>query len=132
MITHHIWHRAKNLLLFLLLSINIFSQKKEKIIFLYEGQKDTVITNKKEDIYKLDNKHTFKFVKEKHEKTEVDFLLIKEDIISFDDFIKINKGEKYPEFFNRYSFYIFFKKKKNIGFLIEVEKIWMVEDKIID
>ena len=41
-------------------------------------------------------------------------------------------GTDMPEFFNEYSFYIFILEKDGIGCLIEVEKVWLVEEKITD
>ena len=110
----------------------LFSLKIEEI-FLFNKNKDTLIVNKDSEIYSIDKKHTFKYTKEKNEKTEVEYNLIKSKIIpSFSEFIKLNKRKKYPEYFNEYSFYVFIKEKDNTGCLVEVEKIWLVEDKIIN
>ncbi len=56
---------------------------------------------------------------------------IKQNLLSsFEEFIKKSKGKKYLEYFSDFVFYIFLNN--NTGCLVEVEKIWLVEDKIID
>src|SRR5690606_14472126 len=117
---------------FLFTFFNSFSQEKEKIIFLFGDENDVISETRNQTIYRIDNNHTFKFIKEKHEKFEVKYNTIKDKIVSYNDFLKKNRGKKHPEFFNEYSFYIFILDKDNTGCLIEVEKIWLVEDKIID
>lgn len=123
----------KNLLFIILFAfLNSFSQNEEKIIFLFENGKDVISSSKNEDIYKLDGKHTFKFIRGKHDKVEINYNLIEEKIITFNEFIRQNKDKKYPELFSNYSFYILIKEKDSIACLIQVDKIWLVEDKIID
>ena len=116
--------------IFLLISVNLLSQEKEKIIFLFDESKDIMYIKKNLEIYAIDKKHTFKYDNEKNEKIEVNYNSIKSNILtSYSEFIELNKRKKYPEYFNEYSFFIFFKEK---DCLVEVEKIWLVEDKIID
>ncbi|WAC03808.1 hypothetical protein N7U66_10535 [Lacinutrix neustonica] len=118
---------------FLLISLNMFSQEKEKIVFLFNKASDTLIVKHDSEIYSIDKKHTFKFDGKKNEKIETKYDLIKsKKFESFSEFIRLNTGKKYPDYFNIYSFYIFIKDKNDIGCLIEVEKIWLVEDKIVD
>ena len=120
-------------ILFLLISLSLFSQKtKEVIIFKFDEVKDTIKYNKNTEIYLLDKQHSFKYDAGKHKKEEVSFNSVKGKMIRYDEFIHKTKGKKYPEYFNNYSFYIFLKEKGSLGCLIEVEKIWLVEDKIIN
>jgi len=109
-----------------------YSQKKEKIIFLFEDGKDLLKENKNEDVFKIDKKHSFMFSQEKQKKIDVSYNSIKESLITYDAFLVLNKGKKYPDYFNEYLFYIYQPKNDSLGCLIEVEKIWLVEDKIID
>lgn len=123
----------KNLMFIFLISfLNSFSQEKEKIIFLFEDGKDTIIENRNETIYKIRNNQTFKFIEKKHHKKEVKYNSVKEKITSYNDFLIKNKDKKYPELFNEYSLYIFIHEKDDFGCLVEVEKVWLVEKKIID
>ena len=119
--------------IFLFILMNLYPQQKEKIIFLFNESKDTLIVNKDSEIYSIEKKHTFKFTQEKNKKREMKYDLIKNNILtSYSEFLELNKGKKYPEYFNDYSFYVFVKKKDNIGCFIEIEKVWLVEDKIVD
>jgi hypothetical protein len=123
----------KNLLFIILLSfLNSSSQNDGKIIFLFEKEKDTIVSNQNEEIYKIDGKHTFKFIRGKHEKVEVNYNAVKENTVTYNEFIRQNKGKKYPELFNNYSFYILIKQTDSTACLIQVDKVWLVEDKIID
>lgn len=123
----------KLIYIFLLISINLFSQEKEKIIFLFNESKDTMIIKENSEIYSIDKKHTFKYDNEKNKEIDVKYNSIKSSILtSYSEFIELNKKKKYPEYFTEYVFYVFIKEKDDKGCLIEVEKIWMVEDKIID
>lgn len=123
----------KNLIfIFLITFLNSFSQEKEKIIFLFEDGRDTIIENGNETIYKIGNNQTYKFIEKKHHKKEVKYNSVKEKITSHNDFLRKNKNKKYPELFNEYSFHIFILIKDDIGCLVEVEKVWLVEKKIID
>lgn len=123
-----------------LLSISLFvlfvsfssSQNKNDIVFLFENGKDTFIKNKNEDIYSINKKNHFRYTESKHKKTIINYASIKEKITSYSTFIKLNKGKKYPEFFNEYKFFIYIKESESSGCLVEVEKIWLVEEKIID
>ena len=123
----------KNLIyVFILISINLFSQEK-KIIFLFDENKDIMLDRKGSEIYAINKKYTFKYDSEKNEKIQVKYDSIKSNIlITYSQFIKLNKRKKYPDYFNEYSFYIFIDEKDENGCLIEVEKIWLVEDNIID
>lgn len=126
-------NNMKNLIFILLVSsMSLCAQKNEKIIFQFEKQKDWLGESNDETIFKIDNVHSFRFIKNKHEKIDVKYDSIRDNFTSYDSFLQKNKGKKYPEYFNEYSFYIFIKEKENYGCLIEVEKIWTVEDKIVD
>lgn len=118
--------------LLLLFTVIVYSQNQKRIIFNYQSGIDSTIEKKGEYIYKLANEHSFRYVAEKNKKKEVNYSSIKGDITSYDAFIKSNKGKSYPEFFSEYSFYIYIKDTELKGCLIEVEKIWLVEDKISD
>ncbi|OAD42118.1 hypothetical protein [Polaribacter atrinae] len=122
----------KIIFIFLLSTYSLFAQKKEKIIFIYDINKDTIVFNKKKKIYKIGNNQTYQFIEKKHKQTEANYSSIKKYVITIDDFVKKNKTKKFPEYYNEYSFYIFIKNNYKYGCLIEVEKIWLVEDKIID
>lgn len=123
----------KNLIfLILLVSLNSYSQEKEKIIFLFENGRDTVINSQSDNIYMIEGKHTFKFINSKHEKVEVNFNSVKEHLVTYKEFLKKNKSKKYPELFSNYVFYILIKEKNSSACLIQVEKVWLVEDKIVD
>ena len=118
--------------IFLLVFFNSYSQEKEKIIFLFEDGKDNIFKKRNETVYRINNNHTFRFTEKKHKKSKTEYKSVKGKIISYNDFLKKNKEKKYPEFFNEYSFYIFILEKDGIGCLIEVEKVWLVEEKITD
>lgn len=123
----------KIIYILLLISVTTFSQEKEKIIFLFEEGKDTLINKKSEEIYKLAKLHSFTFDKTKHKKEKVNYDSIKPKIFAtYDKFININKHKQYPDYFSKYSFYILIREENNTGCLVEVEKIWLVEDKIVD
>lgn len=124
----------KNLIyIYILISVNLFSQKKEKIIFLFNESKDNMFIKNSSEIYVIDKKHTFEYNNEKNEKIEVKYNSIKSNILtSYSEFIELNKRNKYPEYFDKYQIYIFIKEKYGKGCLIEVEKVWLVEGKIID
>lgn len=133
MLTTLIANNMKNLyFIFLFAFFNSFSQNDAKIIFLFEKEKDILVSNQIEDIYKIDGKHTFRFIRGKHEKVGINYSSIKEKIITYDEFIRQNKDKKYPELFIYYSFYILMKQKDSTACLIQVDKFWMVEDKVID
>ncbi|WP_298489450.1 hypothetical protein [uncultured Maribacter sp.] len=123
----------KLIYIFMLISTNLFSQEKEKIIFLFNESKDALIIKKNSEIYSIDKKHTFKYDNKKNQKIDVKYNSIKSNILtSYSEFIELNKKKKYPEYFTEYVFYVFIKEKDDKGCLIEVEKIWLVEDKMID
>ena len=123
----------KNLIFIILMIIfTSSSQEKEKIVFLFENGKDSIIKNKYETIYKIRNKHSFKFIEKLHQKNTTRYNSIKDEITSYDDFIQKNKGKNFPDFFSNYSFFVFILEKDNTGCLFEVEKIWLVEENIID
>ena len=64
----------KNLyFIFLFAFFNSFSQNDAKIIFLFEKEKDILVSNQIEDIYKIDGKHTFRFIRGKHEKVGINY-----------------------------------------------------------
>ena len=112
--------------------MNLYSQQKEKIIFLFNESKDTLILKKDSEIYFIEKKHTFKFTKEKNEKRKIKYDLIKNNILtSYSEFLELIKGKKFPEYFKEYSFYVFIKEQDNAGCLVEIEKVWLIED-IID
>lgn len=117
----------------LFISQTCYSQDEKGIIFLFDKREDSILIKENLEIYKLDDKHSFAYDREKHKKTEVTYESIRCKMIeSFSKFLEINKARKYPDFLSDYSFYIFIKEYNNSGCLIEVEKIWLVEDKIID
>lgn len=117
---------------FLLLSFNLNAQQKEEIVFLYQEKKDSIIVKKDERVYDLGNDQTYRFIKDQHKKTRITYSSIKEQIVSIDDFLKLNDKRKFPEYYEKYSFYIFIKEDDDYGYLMEVERIWLVEDEIID
>lgn len=121
-----------HLFIYLFVCLNTYSQEDNKIIFIFENDKDTFIKSQNDYIYKIDGKHTFKFVDGKHEKIEVNYNSVKENIVTFNQFIKQNKNKKYPELFNDFTFYILVKENDSSACLIQVEKVWLVENKIID
>lgn len=123
----------KNLIfIFLLATFSTFAQKKKQIIFIFEQKKDTIIFKKNERIYNLGNNQTYKFTRKKHKEIMVPYQSIKEHIFTFNDFLKLNKGKEFPKYYNDFSFYIFIRESQNNGCLIEVDKIWLVENKIIN
>lgn len=122
----------KCIILFLLVSFNLNAQQKEEIVFLYQEKKDSIIVKKDERVYDLGNDQTYRFIKDQQKKTRIAYTSIKEQIVSIDDFLKLNDKRKFPEYYEKYSFYIFIKKEDDYGYLMEVERIWLVEDEIID
>ncbi len=123
----------KNLIfIFLLASFSMFAQKKKRIIFLFKEGKDTVIFKKGERVYYMENNQTYKFIKQKHKEVKVPYQSIKKDIFTFDSFRELNKAKDFPEYYNGFHFYIFEKGNDNYGCLLEVDKIWIVESKIVD
>ncbi len=123
----------KNLIfIFLLASFSMFAQKKKRIIFLFKEGKDTVTFKKNERVYYIENNQTYKFIKQKHKEVTVPYQSIKEDIFTFDSFRKLNKEKKFPDYCNEFHFYIFEKGNDNYGCLLEVDKIWIVENKTVD
>ncbi len=122
----------KCIILFLLVSFNLNAQQKEEIVFLYQEKKDSIIVKKDERVYDLGKDQTYRFIKDQHKKTRITYSSIKEQIVSIDDFLKLNDKRKFPEYYEKYSFYIFIKEDDDYGYLMEVERIWLVEDQIID
>ena len=121
--------KYKLLILVFLLSINIYSQTKE-IIFVFDNKKDSLVEKFNEEIYILNDRYSYVFKEKKHIKKTVDFKLKSNDAIDYNDFIKLNKHKKFPDYYNLYSFFILIKEESGMGCLIEVEKIWLVENKI--
>ncbi len=119
-------------LLIVLFSSILLSQEKEKIIFIFDEINDTIINNNDNEFYKLAKYHSFKYDKIKHKKNMVKFDIIIPNVSKYNEFISSNKHKKFPDFFSDYSIFIFVREDKNTGCLIEVEKIWLVEDKIIN
>ena len=123
----------KKIIYFLILtSFSFYAQKKEKIVFLFDQNKDSIILKNNYRIYKIGNNETFKYSVKKHKKINVTYDSIKKHIISTHDFLKKNKFKKDPIYYNEYKFYIFIKNNYKNGCLVEVEKIWLVESKIAD
>ena len=123
--------KYKLLILVFLLSINIYSQTKE-IIFVFDNKKDSLVEKFNEEIYILNDRYSYTFKEKKHIKKTVDFKLKSNDAIDYNDFIKLNKHKKFPDYYSHYSFFILVKEENGMGCLIEVEKTWLVENKIYD
>ena len=118
-------------ILFITLSVSLLCAQEQKvIIFSYDAVEDTIIEKKKKTIYKLDKKHAFRYNEGKNRKIEVKYDSIKNDIKSYKSFIETNREKKFPDFFDEYSFYIYVRDSATEGCLFEVEKIWLVEEKI--
>ena len=123
----------KRIIFFLLLtSFSFYAQKKDKIVFLFDQKKDSIILKNNYRIYKIGNNETFKYSVKKHKEVNVTYESIKEYIISTHDFLKKKKFKKEPNYYNQFNFYIFIKNNYKYGCLVEVEKIWLVESKIAD
>jgi hypothetical protein len=123
----------KKIIYFLILtSFSFFAQKKEKIVFLFDQNKDSIILKNNYRIYTIGNNETFKHSIKKHKEINVTYESIKKHVISPHDFLKKNKFKKNPNYYNEYIFYIFIRKNYKYGCLVEVEKIWLVESKIAD
>ncbi|PTX62693.1 hypothetical protein C8N46_10289 [Kordia periserrulae] len=125
----------KKIYLILIFAFSILfsnAQQKKEIVFLFEDGKDALIENTNEYIYAINREHHFRYRKKDDKKTIVNYASIKNNIFTYETFLKLNKGKKFPDFFSEYTFLIYQKKNESSGFLIEVEKIWLVEEKIID
>lgn len=112
--------------------MSLYAQKKERIIFQFDEKRDLLTETNNATIFKLNGVHTFRFVNGNHEKIDVNYHSVKNELTTYNTFIKLNKGKKYPEYFSEYSFYILLEIGENSSCLFEVEKIWTVEDKIVD
>lgn len=123
--------KYKLLILVFLLSTSIHSQTKE-IIFVFDNKKDSVVEKLNEEIYTLNGRYSYIFKEKKHIKKVVDFKLKSNDAIDYNDFIKLNKHKKFPDYYSLYSYFILIKEENGMGCLIEVKKIWLVEKKIYD
>ena len=84
---------------FLIFSMSLNAQQKDNIIFEFENKKDSLIETNIEIIFKINNEHSFRFNKNKHEKIDVKFDSIKDKFTSYDSFLILNNGKKYPEYF---------------------------------
>lgn len=70
----------KNLIfVFFIVLLNSFIQEKQKIIFLFEEDKDTIIQNSYETIYKISNNKTFRFIEKKHHKKRLNTISLKKN-----------------------------------------------------
>lgn len=119
------------LMSFLLLIL--FSQKPEQVILIFDDGQDTISLKKELEIYTLEGKYTFQHNKNKHTKYDIEYRQIDEDNIkSYSVFRKINEGKIYPDYFNEYSIYIYVGNKDATGCLVQVERVWIVNDTIID
>jgi hypothetical protein len=123
----------KKIIYFLILtSFSFYAQKKEKIVFLFDQNKDSIILKNNYRIYTIGNNQTFKYSVKKHKEINVTYEKIKKQVVSTHDFLKKNKFKKDPKYYNEYLFYIFIRNNYKSGCLVEVEKIWLVESKIAD
>jgi|SRR5690554_6145061 len=117
-------------LLLFIFSVSSFSQHKKDIVFIFD-EKNKYSHIERDNVYVL-NDLAFRFDREKHKKRKIEYDSIKEKIISTKKFKERAKNKKIPEFYGHYNFYLFFKENTKYGWLLEVEKIWLVEDKIVD
>lgn len=122
----------KTMYFLLMISFSFYAQKKEKIVFVYNPNKDSITLKNNYRIYTIGNNQTFRYSEKKNTEINVSYESIKKYVVSTDNFFKKNKFTKDPKYYNEYSFYILMRKKIGSSCLIEVEKIWLVEDKIVD
>lgn len=111
-------------------SVSSFSQCKEDIIFIF-NENNTDVYRQNDSVYVL-NDLVFRFESRKHNKRKIEYDSIKEKTISIKKFKERTIDVKFPESYNRYNFYLYFRKNNKQGNLLEVERIWIVEDIIID
>jgi hypothetical protein len=77
----------KKIIYFLILtSFSFFAQKKEKIVFLFDQNKDSIILKNNYRIYTIGNNETFKHSVKKHKEINVTYESIKKHVISTHDF----------------------------------------------
>ncbi|HHC80879.1 MAG TPA: hypothetical protein ENK46_13415 [Flavobacteriia bacterium] len=106
----------------------INTQEKQKVIFIFNT--DAKNMKIKNGYYYIDD-FSFKKVNNKSAKI-VSFDFIKPNLKVLSEFKKMvkNKRQPYPEVFSEFELFLYVPRSKSDGCLIQVEKIWLVEDKI--
>lgn len=114
-------------ILILTIVVATSNQTKKKVIFIFDLKAKN--TSMKNQYYVIDD-FTFREIGSITLKKYVNLKSVQSDIKTVAEFKRIIEGKPYPEIFSKFKFFIYKPASIDSGCLIEVEKVWLVEEKI--
>ena len=111
----------------LTIAVATSTQKKKEVVFIFDPKaKNTSMKNQ----YFIIDDFAFRKIGSDNFKKHVNLKSVQSDIKTVIEFKKIIKNKPYPEIFSQFKFFIYKPTDTERGCLIEVEKVWLVEEKI--